>query len=139
MRRKTSSDPVCYLENNPNHTSAIPDNSRSQQSLPSINWNIIRSFKKNIDLFVFGHGLHCCSRAFSSCPTRGLFSNCSAPGFSLQWLPLLWNMGSRHMDFSSCVQGLHCSSACGILADWGRNLCLLHQVDSLPLSHQGSP
>ena len=30
--------------------------------------------------------------------------------------------------------------ACGIFSDLGSNLCLLHwQVDSLPLSHQGSP
>ena len=33
-----------------------------------------------------------------------------------------------------------CSSACGILPDQELNSCLLHgQVDSLPLSHQGSP
>ena len=32
-----------------------------------------------------------------------------------------------------------CSSACGIFLDQGLNSCLLHwQVDSLPLSHQGS-
>ena len=35
---------------------------------------------------------------------------------------------------------LSCSSACGIFLDQGSNPCLLHwQVDSLPLSHQGSP
>ena len=35
---------------------------------------------------------------------------------------------------------LTCSSACGIFLDQGSNLKLLHwQVDSLPLSHQGSP
>ena len=39
---------------------------------------------------------------------------------------------------SSCA--LSCSAACGIFLDQGSNLCLLHwQVDSLPLSHQGSP
>ena len=38
------------------------------------------------------------------------------------------------------VQGLSCSEACGIFPDQGLNLCLLHwQVDSLPLSHLGSP
>ena len=49
-------------------------------------------------------------------------------------------------DLSSCgSQALghrpsSCSTARGILPDPGANLCLLHwQVDSLPLSHQGSP
>ena len=37
------------------------------------------------------------------------------------------------------VHGLSCSEACGIFPDQGWNLCLQHwQVDSLPLSHQGS-
>ena len=36
--------------------------------------------------------------------------------------------------------GLSCSVACGIFPDQGSNPCFLHwQVDSLPLSHQGSP
>ena len=35
---------------------------------------------------------------------------------------------------------LELSKRCGIFSDRGWNLCLLHwQVDSLPLSHQGSP
>ena len=35
---------------------------------------------------------------------------------------------------------LGCSAACGIFPDLVSNQCLLHwQVDSLPLSHQGSP
>ena len=38
------------------------------------------------------------------------------------------------------AHGLRGSMACGIFPDQGRNLCLLPwQVDSLPLSHQGSP
>ena len=37
------------------------------------------------------------------------------------------------------AHGLRASVACGIYPDQGLNLCLLHwQVDSLPLSHQGS-
>ena len=38
------------------------------------------------------------------------------------------------------VHGLSCSMACGSFPEQGSNLCLLHwQVDSLPLSQQGSP
>ena len=38
------------------------------------------------------------------------------------------------------VHGLGCSEACGIFLDEGLNPCFLHwQVDSSPLSHQGSP
>ena len=38
------------------------------------------------------------------------------------------------------AHGLSCSTACGIFLDHRSNLCLLHwQVDSLPLSHLGSP
>ena len=38
------------------------------------------------------------------------------------------------------AHGLSCSTACGSFLDQGSNPCLLHwQVDSLPLSHQGSP
>ena len=38
------------------------------------------------------------------------------------------------------AHGLSCSVACGIFLDQGLNTCLLHwQVDSLPMSHQGSP
>ena len=37
------------------------------------------------------------------------------------------------------MQGLGCSTSCGIFPDQGSNLCLLHwQEDSLPLTHQGS-
>ena len=38
------------------------------------------------------------------------------------------------------VHRLSCSAACEIFLDQALNPCLLHwQVDSLPLSHQGSP
>ena len=38
------------------------------------------------------------------------------------------------------MHGRSYSAACGIFPGQGLNLCLLHwQVDSLPLSHQGSP
>ena len=47
----------------------------------------------------------------------------------------LWNTGSTVV-----VQGFSCSKACGVFPDQGSNSCPSHwQVDSLPLSCQGSP
>ena len=46
-------------------------------------------------------GLCCCAQAFSSCSEWG-YSLLRCMGFSLQWLLLLWSMGSRHAGFSSC-------------------------------------
>ena len=47
----------------------------------------------------------------------------------------LWSTGSIVV-----AHGLSHFTACGIFPNQGSNLCLLHwQVDSLPLSHQGSP
>ena len=49
--------------------------------------------------------------------------------------PGLWNTGSVVV-----VHGLSSSEARGISLDQGLNSCLLHwQVDTLPLSYQGSP
>ena len=55
--------------------------------------------------------------------------DCSLPGSSVPW------------DFPSKNAGVGCSFLLqGIFPDQGSNLCLLYwQVDSLPLSHQGSP
>ena len=100
----------------------------------------------------------CCAR---SSLLHGLFSSCWEQGLlfvSVRGLLLLQSTGSRCTGFSSCgtwtqlwltssrassvgvVHGLSCSEACGIFPDQGWNLCHLHwQLDSLPLSHQGSP
>ena len=81
----------------------------------------------------------------------GLLSSCSA------WAPHCSSFSvAEHMGSTVCrlqlwlqalstgsvtvVLGLSCLTACGIFPDQGSNPCLLHwQVDSLPLSHQGSP
>ena len=96
-------------------------------------------------LFIAALGL-CGCQTFSSYSKRGLHSGCGAQashcsGFSCC---RAWALG---MGFSSCgSQALgHRLSSCGALAceiflDQGSNPRLLRcQVDSLPLSHQGSP
>ena len=46
-------------------------------------------------------------------------------------LLLLWSMGSRLADFSSCGTWAYCSLACGIFPEQGSNTCPLHwQADS---------
>ena len=76
---------------------------------------------------------------FSSYGDGGLLARCGAQtshcgGFS--------GRGPQVLGTGSVVTapGLGDSVACGIFPDPGSNLCLLHwQVDSLPLSQQGSP
>ena len=82
--------------------------------------------KKSIYLFSAVPGLHCCTRAFSSCSQQGLpsagdaqTSHCGA--FSLQ------STGSRHTGFSSC-------GSKALVAPWHLNW----QVDSHPLNCQRS-
>ena len=88
-------------------------------------------FKHFIYLFLAVLGLHCCVRFFFSCRV-GATLQLWCDSFSLWW-HLLWSMGSR-------AHRLSCSTACGTFLDQGLNPCLLHwQVDSLPLSHHGSP
>ena len=80
-------------------------------------------------------GLQCCARL----SLGGVLGPLTAAA------SLVWSTGSRCLGFSSCgwrapERRLSCPSACGIFLDQGWNLCLLNwQVDSLPLSHQGSP
>ena len=62
-------------------------------------------------------------------------------------LQSLWHVGSavaahglQSTGSVALAHGLCCSMACGVLLHQGSNPCLLYwQVDSLPLSHQGSP
>ena len=89
---------------------------------------------------IFGHiGSSLLHWAFSSCDKQGPLSLevCKLLGW---WLLFRGSMGSRCTDFSSC--GAQAYLLCGMwdLPGLRSNPCLLHwQVNSLPLSHQGSP
>ena len=98
------------------------------------------NFKKYLFIYLCYTGSLLQGRLFSSCAEQGL--------------PFCCGVQASHCGGFSCcsawVQGytgpvvlghrLSCSTACRIFLDQGSNLCLLHwQVDSLPLSHQGSP
>ena len=73
-------------------------------------------------------------RLFSSCSEWGLLSCCGAWALG-DGLQQLQPMGSRARAPWWWPTD-SCSAACGILPDQVLNPCL---VDSLPLSHQGSP
>ena len=94
--------------------------------------------------------------SFSSCGEWGLLSHCSAwashcggdsccvcsTGFGScgTWAHRLWLVGPRARAPCCVAPGFSCSTACGIFPGQGLNLCPLHgQVNSYPLSHQGSP
>ena len=98
-------------------------------------------------------GLHCCTRAFSSCGERGLL--CAVvPGLLIPVVSLVQALGLqefRHvgstvstprLQGTASIVGAHrlsCSPTCGMFLDQGSNPCLLHwQSDSLSPSHQGS-
>ena len=98
------------------------------------------SFLKKCIFFLLMHllllvvlGLHCCSRAFSSCGERGFLV--AVAHLAAQ------TTGSRHTDVSAVVaRGLSSSAAHGIFLNQRSNLCSLYwQVDSYSLCHQGSP
>ena len=97
------------------------------------------AFKK-VFIFSVVLGLHCRTRAFSSCRQQGLLSS--------------WGAGASHCGgFSRCraqalgtwvsvvvVHGPSCSVACGIRPDQRSNSRPLYcQVDSYLLYRQGSP
>ena len=97
-------------------------------------------------------GIRCCAD-FSLVVESGGYSLDVVHGFligeaSLVMEHRLWDMqvsvvvtaGLKSTGSIAVAHGLSCSLACGIFLDQGLNLCLLRwQVDSLPLSHQGSP
>ena len=103
-------------------------------------------------LFIFGVvDLCCCVGFFSSSGEWGMLS--LQASHCRVWVLGAWGSVVVAHGFTSCsswtlehrlsscgTHGLSSSTACGIFPDQGSNLCLLYwQVDSLPVSHQGSP
>ena len=104
-------------------------------------------------------GLRCCtgfslavaSRGYSLVAMCELLTVVASPiaeqGSRAGRLPYLQHMdsavaapGLQSTGSTVVAHGLSCSTACGIFQNQRSNLCFLHwQVDSLPLSHQGSP
>ena len=96
----------------------------------------------------------CCCAGFSLVTEKGGYSPAAVHGLLTAAASLLWRagfctcgtwaqklqlLGSVVCVLSSEAQGLSCPTAYGIFLDQGWNACSLHwQVDSLPLSHQGS-
>ena len=58
-------------------------------------------FLRFIYLFLAALGLRCYPGAFSSCGKYELLV-VAVHGFPSWWLLLLWSVGSRHVDISSC-------------------------------------
>ena len=89
---------------------------------------------------------------FSSYEEQGLFSSCRAQVLvaSASLVAEHGLQGTRALAVAVpglqstgsivVAHGLTCSTPGGIFPEQGSNSCLLHwQVESLPLSHQGSP
>ena len=60
-------------------------------------------------------------------------------GLLIVMASLIAEHGSSAWASVGVAHGLSCSAACGIFLEQGLNPCLHWQVDSLLLSHQGSP
>ena len=93
----------------------------SDASLFDLDFNPNSFLFFNFFLFLAALGLHCCTKAFSSCAAQA--SPCG--GFSLR------STGSRCTGSVVVAHGLCCSVACGIFLDQGWNPCPLQwQADS---------
>ena len=128
--------------------------------LPST-YTVVFVFFFFLILFMAVLGLPCCvGFSFPQLQRVGAVLQLQCMGFSLRWRLLLRSLGYsahrlpqlRHVGsvvaaprlqstgLIFVVPRLNCSMACGIFLDQGSNCpCFLHwQVDSLPLTHQGS-
>ena len=78
----------------------------------------------------------CCSLDFSLAVSGGSYS----PVVVHRLLTAVASFLAEHMGLVVTLNGPSCLASCGIFPDQRSNPCALHcQVNSLPLSHQGSP
>ena len=108
---------------------------RKEIALPNI-WKLLFFLKKYAIVFIY---LGLCwvfvAVRFSSCSEQRLRSGCG--GFSCG---RAWALGHGGVSGCSSQAPEHKFSSCETFLDQGSNPCLLPwQVDSSPLSHQGSP
>ena len=105
-------------------------------------------FKNNfVCLFLAGLSFHCCTDFALVAVSRGcsvvavcMLLKAVASLVTEYRLYTLRLQQFQHVGSVVVVQGLHCFKSSGIFPDQGSNPFLLHwQVDSLPLSHWGSP
>ena len=93
-----------------------------------------------IQVFFFFFAVLCCCTSCSLVAMIGSTLSLWCTGLLIAAASL--GMEHRLQSAGSVIvtHGLSCSKACGIFPDQGSNPYLLHQqVDSSPLSHQGSP
>ena len=99
----------------------------------------LSSFSFTIILFLSVLSLRCSSGFLSLWLSRGYYL-AMVWGLLIGVNSLVAEHSLQNTGLVVVARGLSCSWACGIFLDQGSNLCLLHwQMDSLPLSHQGSP
>ena len=95
-------------------------------------------FKLFIYLVLAVSGLRCCEGSFPAVASGG-YSLVVAHGLLIGVASLVVEHRLESTGSTAVAHELTCSVACGAFPDQGSNPCLLHwQVDSLPLSHQGS-
>ena len=105
-------------------------------------------YKKWFYLFIFGYcfldfSLFAASGEYSVAAVRRLLIAVASlvvePGLQGWRDSIVVAPGLESIGSIAVALGLSCSAPCGIFLDQGSNSCLLHwQVNSLPLSHQGS-
>ena len=101
-------------------------------------------FKIFVYLFIYSFlavlGLCCYTWAFSGCSKWGLLSSRGARASHCGGVSCCGAQAPGHIGSVVAAHRLSCPVACETFPDQGSNPCPLHwQVDSSPVSHQGSP
>ena len=80
----------------------VPDLSGKAFSLSTLNMMLAVGFFFFLNFYFWPRWVFVAVRGLSLVAASGGYSSLWCAGFSLQWLLLLWSMGSRHTGFSSC-------------------------------------